>query len=217
MYVCMYVCIVDNQLIKECKSTEFLGIVLDQKLTFKNHVLSVSSKLSKSIGILNKINFFFAKKCLNLIYKSICLPYVMYCNVIWASTYPSTTNPIKILMKRAIRTITQSTKWQHTNELFQSTNNFTFDNLHKYLVTIFTYKQLTNNFPTFINNSFSFNQSVRREQYLTTNKSKSNLVYFPIICNGPRTWNELKRSGLKLNLLNSVSLIKMNLKSFLLN
>ena len=42
-----YKIIVDNHLIEECKSTEFLGIVLDQKLTFKNHVLSVSSRNTK--------------------------------------------------------------------------------------------------------------------------------------------------------------------------
>ena len=42
------------------KETVFLGIILDEHLSWKPHILSVSRKISKSIGIINFISLVFA-------------------------------------------------------------------------------------------------------------------------------------------------------------
>ena len=43
---------IDNNVIKRVKETVFLGVILDEHLSWKPHILSVSRKISKSIGIL---------------------------------------------------------------------------------------------------------------------------------------------------------------------
>ena len=42
------------------KETVFLGVILDEHLPWKPHILSVSRKISKSIGIINFISLVFA-------------------------------------------------------------------------------------------------------------------------------------------------------------
>ena len=43
---------IDNNVIERVKETVFLGFILDEHLSWKPHFLSVSRKISKSIGII---------------------------------------------------------------------------------------------------------------------------------------------------------------------
>jgi len=45
---------VDGSILKRVSQTTFLGIVLDEKLTWKNHINYIYPKISKIIGILYK-------------------------------------------------------------------------------------------------------------------------------------------------------------------
>ena len=48
---------IDNNKIDCVKETVFLGVILDEHLSWKPHILSVSRKISKSIGIICKSSF----------------------------------------------------------------------------------------------------------------------------------------------------------------
>ena len=59
--------IVLNNRILQCKSEEkFLCVILDNKLKFNPHMKSISSKLSKTIGVIHRI-----KSCLFSLYYSL--------------------------------------------------------------------------------------------------------------------------------------------------
>ena len=45
-----------NDYIRKTNGTKFLSIVIDKNLTFKEHINNRSSKISKSIGIIHKLN-----------------------------------------------------------------------------------------------------------------------------------------------------------------
>ena len=53
---------VGNNNINETSVTKFLGIHLDKKLNFVNHIIEMSRKVAKSIGLLYKRNRFFFLK-----------------------------------------------------------------------------------------------------------------------------------------------------------
>ena len=44
----------DNIVIERQKVSKFLGVLIDEKLSWKQHINDVSTKISKSIGILFK-------------------------------------------------------------------------------------------------------------------------------------------------------------------
>ena len=48
---------IDGSPIEQVKETVFLGVVFDENLTWKPHILNISRKISKSIGILYKSSF----------------------------------------------------------------------------------------------------------------------------------------------------------------
>ena len=54
---------VNEQRIEQVKETVFLGVVLDEHLTWKPHIPEVARKISKSIGVINRARFFLPKVC----------------------------------------------------------------------------------------------------------------------------------------------------------
>ena len=68
--------------------TKFLGVLLDQHLSWKYHISHVAKKVSKTIGIIRKARFFFSSKSLLSLYYTLVYPYLNYCNIAWCSMYP---------------------------------------------------------------------------------------------------------------------------------
>ena len=50
--------IINKNAITEKDHVKYLGVIIDSTLTWKNHINNVSSKISKSIGLLYKIRHF---------------------------------------------------------------------------------------------------------------------------------------------------------------
>ena len=73
--------------------TKILGVILDNKLTWKQPITHISNEASQYIGILQK-----AKKSLNHSY-SFVYPYSPYCIVILGGTYNSTLHPLVKIQK----------------------------------------------------------------------------------------------------------------------
>ena len=67
----------------------FLGVILDEHLSWKPQIQNVARKISKSIGIICKSSFYLNKNSLCTLYYSLVYPYLHYCASIWGSTYQS--------------------------------------------------------------------------------------------------------------------------------
>ena len=99
------VCItMNNSIITRVRATKFLGVIIDEKLTWKDHISLVRSKLSKTVGILYRIRHLLNRSALFILYCSLFLPYLTYCAEIWGNTYKSNTQCIFLLQKKIVRT-----------------------------------------------------------------------------------------------------------------
>jgi hypothetical protein len=78
---------INNDDIKQVKSTTFLGVVIDECLSWNDHIDSVAKKIVKSAGIIAKIRHFTNLNTLKLIYYALVYPYLIYGNLIWSNTY----------------------------------------------------------------------------------------------------------------------------------
>ena len=78
---------INNNKIERVKETVFWDVVLDENLSWKPHILNVTRKISKSIGIIYKSSFCHQTSLLCIIYYSLVYPYLMYCVSVWGSTY----------------------------------------------------------------------------------------------------------------------------------
>ena len=59
---------IGNNKINETSVTKFLGMHLDKKFNFVDHITEVSIKVAKSIGLLYKLNRFLSETNLNVIH-----------------------------------------------------------------------------------------------------------------------------------------------------
>ena len=69
---------VGNDTINETSVTKFLGIHIDKKINFVNHITEMSVKVAKSIGLLYKLNHFIPETILKTLYTSLIHPYLSY-------------------------------------------------------------------------------------------------------------------------------------------
>ena len=68
---------------------KYLGAILDTHLTFVHHVNYVQSKSVQEIGILRKSRNFLHRAASLLLYKSLVLSYLDYCDLIYECTNKS--------------------------------------------------------------------------------------------------------------------------------
>ena len=94
---------IDNNFLEKKTSTKFLGVILDDRLSWKYHFDYVSSSISKGIGILHKLKNTLPNDVLFMLNNTLVLPYVNYCNIVWGNgNIPSINNILKLQKKQFI-------------------------------------------------------------------------------------------------------------------
>lgn len=178
-------------------STKFLGVVLDDQLSWKGHINEIACKTSKVIGAINRLKKVVPRNILLSIYQSMILPYLSYCIVVWGSCASTHLNRITVLQKRAIRMITGSAPFSHTDPLFQKVNQLKVQDIYKLQIANFMFSYLHNLVPKFLENCFRENCSVipystRQSNHIQIPSFKYDFSRTTIRYSGPKLWNSLE-------------------------
>ena len=188
--------IIDNHVIPNVESTKFLGIHIDSGLTWKSHIKEIENKVSKSLGVIFRLSSFIPPKILRILYCSLILPYLSYCNIVWANTYPSNLHKLHIIQKKAIRTISGAPPRSHSSPLFSNLNLLNIFDINVLQQCIFVYSSINFLLPRHICNSFIPNSFCH--PYFTRNRSdihipthRTNYFQFNIRFSGSKLWNNL--------------------------
>ena len=134
----------DGVSLNRVSSTKFLGVIIDENLTWKNHVDAISKTISRNIGVLTKRKQFVPENILYSLYCTLILPYINYGVLIWGNTCKIYLDKIFKLQKWAIRTISNSHYRSHTGPLFSKYNVLNVHDTFKLSLGIFMYKHHTN-------------------------------------------------------------------------
>ena len=81
--------IINEHTIDQVKYTKFLGIYIDEELSWKYHIKHIASKISKMTSIMAKARHHLTSKTLLTLYQTVIYPHLYYCSNIWVSTYPT--------------------------------------------------------------------------------------------------------------------------------
>ena len=103
----------DRGIIKRKRFTNYLGNNIDETISFKDHVKSVSKILSCSLGIMRKLKHIFPPNALLLLYFSLIHHYILYCSSIGLGTFPSIVRPICVIQNNTIRGFVVLGAWSH--------------------------------------------------------------------------------------------------------
>ena len=211
----------NNQPLKKVFSTRFLGIMIDNNLNWKEHINVISSKVSKCIGIIYKLNKILPYKTLLLLYKSLILPHFSYCHVVWGNAAACRLQRLIVLQKRALRAIHKTSYRSHTEPLFIESKIIPFPKLFSYHASIFLFKLQHDLFPATFTRSFSLPTSrqtanTRRQTlpYISTTKFRTTFGQRCLLNSITKLFNEFI---LPLGIFNfNLYEMKQNLKTILI-
>ena len=141
--------------------TKFLGVTIDDKLTWKCHVENISRKISKSLAIIYKLKPFVNNKTLLDLYYSLIYTYLTYCNIVWGTAYTTHLNPLIVLQNRVIRAIgPDSSRYSSTSLLYMDLKIVRFVHLNEYLTGVFMFVWKNALLPSIFDDYFVYNSSV---------------------------------------------------------
>ena len=96
---------INNFNIKRINEARFLGVIIDEKLTWSAHIRALKCKMSRYIGIMYKIK---SKVPLNIrlqIYHSFVQSHLNFCSLVWGFTKRSNIELLFTVQKKAIRAV----------------------------------------------------------------------------------------------------------------
>ena len=127
---------INNDIIKQVSSVRFLGLIIDEGLTWKEHIDSVSKNIIKSSGLIAKLRHYANKNSLKLIYYALVYPYLTYGNLVWGNTYPTRLKKLFNIQKKIVRLICFKLYTDHSEPLFL---NLKILNVYKITITFVVY------------------------------------------------------------------------------
>ena len=68
---------IDNIPITRVHFTKFLGVIIDDKLSWSNHITNITKTISRNTGVLSKLRIFLPSSILSSLYNTLILPYYL--------------------------------------------------------------------------------------------------------------------------------------------
>src|SRR5688572_15107072 len=214
-----YTLCIDGYPITQVTSSKFLGVILDQHLSWKDHIEAISSKIAKNVGILKRASNLLPPHVRLTLYYTLIYPYLTYCNIIWTSTYKSNLQRLTILQKRAIRCVAGVPYGSHTSQLFLELKLLKIDQIRKAQIGEFMYRYEHNSLPViyrqlFLRASEIHSYSTRNSKLYRQPFAHTNTRLFSIRFAGANVWNSIP---LSIRQLSGLHIFKIKLRHYLIN
>lgn len=191
---------VNSITLKREKSVKYLGVFLDEHLSWKSHTTQVSKKISRGIGILSKIRYFVHENILIQLYYSLVYPFLIYGLLTWGNTYENSIKSVIILQKKAIRIMNFSDYNSHTSGLFKKLGLLKFKDIVFLQNALFMYKfhhqalpHVFDNFFTPVSGIHKYSTRLADDETYYVNNIRTNYGKFNVRFFGAKTWNSVPR------------------------
>ena len=162
---------IDGKDVERVFEFNFLGLTINENLNWKSHTNKIASKISKNIGILNKLKHFLPIDTKRLVYNSLILSHLNFGILAWGFDC----GRIEKLQKKAVRIITLNKYNAHTDPLFKQLKLLKVKDILFLQEMKFYYKYLHNDLPEYLlkipfvlnRNIHSHDTRARNELYAT--------------------------------------------------
>ena len=132
--------LINGNQITEVNETKFLGVIIDNKLTWCPHIMYISKKIAKGIGIILKARKVFNNETLFSLYYTFVYPYLNYCIHVWGKAYDTHLRHLIVLQNKIIRIINGVPPRTNVENLYIKHNILSVKRLYSYNVGLFMYK-----------------------------------------------------------------------------
>ena len=191
-----------------------LGMYLDCKLNFEEHLKTIINKIIKTIGLLRKFQNFLPRKLLLTIYKSFIRPHFDYGDIIYDQTYNTSFHQrLESLQYNVALAITGAIRGTSKEKLYNELGLESLQNRRWYRKLSFLYKVIPNQSPYLFKMMLKKNmsRSTRGSDNIPLLDTKHNIFqnsYFP---SSIKEWNRL---DIEIWKSDSISIFKKHILSF---
>lgn len=134
----------NNELLQRVQNTKFLGVTLDNQLTWKIHVQLLCAKIYKNMPILYKLRHIFPLKTLLAIYNCFVHCHIQYATAVYGLTYRTTLLPVQTAQNTALRIILFLRKRDSVQFAYPLLNILSVHQSIKHRISMITFKILKN-------------------------------------------------------------------------
>ena len=228
---------INNTVIKQVTHTKFLGVTIDDKLSWDQHIIDLRRKLCYSVSTLNRIKHYIPDNLHKDLYYTLFESHLSYCISVFGGVSMSKLNVIHRIQKKVIRILfgdleaykdkfrtcvrsrtlekqvldsTFYTK-EHTKPLFEKHNILTVHNLYIYHKFMEVFRILKTQSPTCLYSEYS----ISTRKYLTYIKLNPPKPSINFIYRSSVTWNILRQKLDLTDMSTSASIVKKKLRNIL--
>ena len=187
-----------NRQISPAETLKYLGINLDNRLTWKPHINTLIKKLSRGCGILSKLKHYTNKTLLKVVYNSIFQSYLHYSILNWGRASASTLQPLIKLQNKAVKLLCPNRDFRKNNDLYLDLNILDVKTLFKWSVGKFMHAYDNNLLPNTFDNYFTKIPLLHKHDTRQTTKQKFHLPRMntslgqrSLTFLGPKVWSEV--------------------------
>ena len=158
---------ISGQKINIAKEAKYLGLKLDQHLTFKLHMQTIKLKLNRANGLLAKIRYHVNSEFLKTIYSAIFEPHLRYSCQLWGQTQTQVMSNIEKIQNKALRIISIEGPCESSAPLFKESKILKLKGIVTLKNLRFVYVQINkiyqNNFILFLHSKGNNIDTIREE------------------------------------------------------
>ncbi|MBY0580901.1 MAG: hypothetical protein K2P53_04385 [Rickettsiales bacterium] len=211
---------INNMEIERSFTNKLLGVLIDENLSWRDHIKYISNKISRNIGILYKTRQILDKSTQIQLYFAFIHSYLSYGNIVWGSTNKS---KLKCLLKQqnhAARIIYFQNRFTNAKPLLRRMRALDIYEINVFKITQFMFQHYLKKTPKVFENIFP-KTSNRYNTRSTGNYKKpfpsSKLTSFAISYRGPMLWNLFTSMSCKLREANTSQNFKKNIIELIVN
>jgi len=146
---------------------KFLGIIVDEKLSWKYHIDYVKTRLISALFAMRRLKNIASATNLLTLYYSFFYPHIDYGLILWGGAPKANINKICVMQKKAIRLITNTPYNAQTTPLFAKMKILKLSDIYVLQLAKFVYCLYRNDLPKPLQLFFSTNNEVHK--YYTRN------------------------------------------------
>jgi len=199
--------VVSNTIITNVNSTKFLGLTTDSSLLWKEHIVDLTSKLSKACYAIRAIKPFMTLNVLRMVYFSY-FHLIMSHGIIFLGNSHLSSNIFKL--QKRIRIITDKSKRDSCRHLYKQLQILTLPS--QYIFSLLVY--VAKNRDLFLSNSEIHDINTRNNYNLHLPTTNLTLVQKGVLSSGSKIYNHLPFHIKTLS--NDLKHFKSKLKRFLI-
>ena len=181
---------IDGSNITPSKSVNLLGIEIDDKLTFSNHISNICAKAGRQLSALRRLSKLLDTKTKLIIFNSFILSNFNYCPLVWHHCSIENVRKMEKIQERGLRYVFNDTTSSYSELLSRSNKNLLYIERLKKLA-LFVYKCVHEIGPSSVHDLFS-------EKNIAYNLRDSHKATQPIVKSTTFGEKSLKFTGAQL-------------------